>query len=78
MRTAVGDVAPYAARLLKEIVSDGPASSLRIKENEMKKMIDLIFMKNMRSGPTISVEGKAEFIRVLEELVMVSVQEMKV
>jgi hypothetical protein len=66
---ATGDVAPHVARLLQEVFSGGPASSLRIAESQVKTIMTMIFLK---SGNEISREGKVEFVRLLQELVIVS------
>lgn len=71
LKAASGDIAPYVARLLKEIFSGGPASSLKVRENHATHMMDLVFSKKTRLGPNPTMEGKAEFLKVLEELIMV-------
>lgn len=66
---ATGDAAPYAARLLREVFSGGPASSLQVTEGQIKVIMATVFLK---SGSTISREGKVEFVRLLQELMLVS------
>lgn len=72
LRAASADVAPHVARLLREIFSGGPSLSLKIKESQIASIMDKVFLKNTRSGQaTISLEGKAEFVAALQELVTV-------
>lgn len=72
LKTAVGDVAPHVARLLTEIFSSGPALSLKVSEHQISCMMELIFKKgSKKSAGSVSMEAKAEFTNVLEELVMV-------
>ena len=73
LSAATGDVAPHVARLLREVFSGGPASSLRVMESQIKAVMAMVFLK---SGSTISREGKVEFVRLLQELMLVSIAGM--
>lgn len=69
---AVGDVAPHVARLLREVFSAGPTSSLRVTECQIKTIMGRIFLRSAEFGNgSITREGKAELVRLLQELVTV-------
>lgn len=72
LSAATGDVAPHVGRLLREVYSGGPASALRVTECQIKTILAMIFLKDSASGNATSMEGKAEFVRLLQELVVVS------
>ena len=72
LSAATGDVAPHVGRLLREVYSGGPASALRVNESQIKAFMAMIFLKDSASGNATSMEGKAEFVRLLQELVVVS------
>ena len=68
---AVGEVSPHVGRLLREVFSGGPASSLKVTEYQIKTMMGRVFLRNSNSTHPVSMEGKAEFVSVLQELMIV-------
>ena len=70
-------MAPHVARLLREIYSRGPVVTLEIEENIIATIMELIFIKGTRSAPSIPMEGKVEFLKVLEEVMLVSIESLR-
>ena len=60
--------------LLKEIFSGGPSISLKIREEQIIHMIQLIFKKNeceTSSSPGLGIEARCAVLLALQELVKV-------
>lgn len=64
-------VGPSVGLLLRELFSGGPSISLKINEEHIQHMMNLVFMQGRSGTLSLGTEGRAAMMLALQELVKV-------